>query len=366
MAKRKKDLKKAKRSRSPWPVALLFRLVLIVSALALIISYFSVLINPSIITFPLFFGLYFIPILFVNIALLILGMIRRSGATWITFIVLLPAILFADRFIRWGEPDRGAEGISLKIASYNVGMFDQKKGSDRKATLAGVARYIASEDPSVVCFQEFYIGDTADIKTFFPDYPYYSHRFFRFKSGNLFGNLTLSKYPILSNGRVQFEGGTNLCIYSDIDHYGRTIRIYNTHLESHSISLTSLIMKMTKSDKVSDEIMEVHDKVAGTFKRRSRQVDAIAAHLQASKYPAIICGDFNDTPMSYTYQILSKGRKDTFRESGKGFSATYAFLWPLLRIDYVLHPEGYWSLSHKNPKVRWSDHYPVITEIIVP
>ena len=366
MGRRKKNLNKEKRSRSPWPIAILFRLVLVICASALVISYCSVLINPSIITFPLFFGLYFIPILFINVLLLIFGMIRRSGATWITFLVLLPAILFADRFIRWGEPQRGTEGISLKIVSYNVGLFDQKKGSDRRETLAGVARYISSIDPSVVCLQEFYIKDTADIKTFFPEYPYYTHLFFKFKSGNLFGNLTLSKYPILNSGRVHFESGTNVCIYSDIDHFGRTIRIYNTHLESHSISITSLITKMTKSNKVSDEIMEVHDKVAGTFKRRSRQVDSIAASLQESKYPVIICGDFNDTPMSYTYQILSKGRKDTFRESGKGFSATYAFLWPLLRIDYILHSKEYWSLSHNNPKIRWSDHYPVISEIIVP
>ncbi|EKD32685.1 MAG: endonuclease/exonuclease/phosphatase [uncultured bacterium] len=366
MAKRIKVLKKEKKSRSPWPVALLFRLALVISAIALLISYFSLLINPSITTIPLFFGLYFVPILFVNIVLLVLGMIRRSAATWITFFILLPSVLFADRFIRWGEASRGEEGISLKIMTYNVGMFDQKKGSDRIETLEGVARYVSSEDPSVVCFQEFYTSDTANIKTYFPDYPYINHRMFGLKSGNRFGNLILSKYPILNYGRVPFEGGTNLCIYIDIDHYGRTIRIYNTHLESHSISFTSLIKKMRKSERVSDDIIEVHDKVAGTFKKRSRQVDSLAAHLKSSKYPAIICGDFNDTPMSYTYHILSEGRKDTFRESGRGFSSTYSFLWPLLRIDYIFHPEGYWSLSHKNPKVRWSDHYPVISEIIIP
>ncbi|HON55375.1 MAG TPA: endonuclease/exonuclease/phosphatase family protein, partial [Bacteroidales bacterium] len=89
-------------------------------------------------------------------------------------------------------------------------------------------------------------------------------------------------------------------------------------------------------------------------------------HMSKSEYPAIICGDFNDTPMSYTYHILMKGMKDSFRESGRGFSATYSYLWPMLRIDYILYPEKFWSMSHITQKVPYSDHYPVFSGIIIP
>lgn len=358
--------KKAPTGRSPWPLALLFRLALIVAAGMLALSYLSVFINPSVVSFPLFFGLYFIPILLINILLLILGMFRRSGATWITFFALLPSLLFADMFINWGESKKEEEGLSLKIMTYNVGMFAHPKGLSREEVMKKIAGYAEDNNPDIICFQEFYIKDTGVIRELYENYPHRSCHFYKLKSGSRFGNLTLSRFPIKESGKITFKGSTNLCIYSDIDHYGRDIRIYNTHLESHSISFTSLVKRISNSDKMSDELVEVHDKMANTFKRRSRQVDTIATHSSAGSIPAVICGDFNDTPMSYTYHILSKGREDSFRESGKGMSATYGSLWPMLRIDYILYPDGWWAMSHKTPKISWSDHYPVIAELIIP
>lgn len=368
MAKGRRKAKKKREptGRSPWPFALLFRLVLIIAAGALALSYLSVYINPSLIAFPLFFGLYFIPILIVNLALLAVGMFRRSAASWITFIAILPSLLFADMFVNWGEPGKGSEGLSLKIMTYNVGMFAHQKGVGRESALGSVARFTGENNPDIICFQEFSIRDTAIIKTLFKEYPYRSSHFYRLRSGGRFGNITMSKFPITESGKITFKGSTNLCIYSDVDHFGRMIRIYNTHLESHSISFTSLVKRISNSEKMSEELMDVHDKMANTFKRRSRQVDTIAAHSSASTLPAVICGDFNDTPMSYTYHILSRGRKDSFRESGKGMSATYGSFWPMLRIDYILYPSDWWALGHTTPKVPWSDHYPVIAELLIP
>jgi len=361
MARRRK-----KRKGSPWPVAIIFRLILIVSAVALMMSYVSIFINPTKSVIPLFFGLYFIPIVTLNIIILLLAISRRRSIAWITFIVLLPSVLFADLFVKWGKPEEGKKGNTLLLCTYNVGLFAQETGHSRKDQLSRVAIFIEQEKPSVVCFQEFYAKDTSLIRTKFPSYPYKQSHFFRSSDGGRFGNLTISKYPILSGGKITFKRSTNLCIYSDIDYYGKTIRIFNTHLESHSISFTALIKKMSNSEKVSEEILNVHERLASTFKKRGRQVDTIAARLSESDYPAIICGDFNDTPMSYTYHILMKDRKDSFRESGKGFSASYSYLWPLLRIDYIMYPDYFWSMSHTTMKVSYSDHFPVFSEIIIP
>ena len=78
---------------------------------------------------------------------------------------------------------------------------------------------------------------------------------------------------------------------------------------------------------------------------------------------AFVCGDFNDDPMSYTYSRMKRGRKDSFREAGSGFGATYARMWPLLRIDYIMLPERFEAISHQTPRVEYSDHYPVISTI---
>lgn len=355
-----------RRKRSPWPLALLFRLTIIIAAASLIISYCSVYINPSLTSVPLFFGLYLIPLVIINIAILITGLIRRSGAVWITFFALVPSLLFADMFVRWGEPRKGAEGLSLKICTYNVGTFSQGHNKNAAHNLSGVKEFLNQNNPDILCIQEFYVKDTSEIEGMFPGYTHYHHMLFNTKKGSKFGNITFSKYPILNRNHILFPGGTNHCIYSDIDIHGRVIRIYNTHLESHSISFTALIKKLRESRNVTEEIYEVHGKMAGTFKKRAAQVDTIVNHIKESPFPSVICGDLNDTPMSYTYYKLTSDNKDTFRQSGKGFGATYSMFWPLLRIDYILYPEPIWSLSHKTPRIGYSDHFPVLSELIIP
>ena len=355
-----------RRKRSPWPLALLFRLIVIVSAAALAISYLSVYVNPSVVSFTLFFGLYFIPLVILNLFILLAGIIRRTCAVWITFITLLPAILFAELFVRWGEVTPGNEGTPLKVCTYNVGLFSQGVDNNYEKSFTGIKEFLNTQKADIVCLQEFYIQDTTSIAAHFPQYPYFNYHLFRGRRGWHFGNLTLSKHPITHKGEITFKGSTNLATYTDIDFYGKKIRIYNSHLESHSISFTSLIKKMRESEKVTNEIYEVHDKVAGTFRKRATQVDVILNHSANSQYPAIICGDLNDTPMSYTYHRLVSERKDSFRQSGKGFSATYSLLWPLLRIDYILYPEPFWSKSHTTPRIEYSDHYPVVSELIIP
>ena len=108
-------------------------------------------------------------------------------------------------------------------------------------------------------------------------------------------------------------------------------------------------------------LKETGDKLEASIMRRPEQVDKVLNDIVSSANESIVCGDFNDTPMSYTYNKLMKGRKDSFVEAGRGFGATYDFLWPALRIDYALFPESceiYWNDIQR---VDYSDHYPVRT-----
>ena len=99
--------------------------------------------------------------------------------------------------------------------------------------------------------------------------------------------------------------------------------------------------------------------------RRPKQVDKVFSDIENCPVDAFVCGDFNDNPMSYTYYRMTRGRKDAFVESGHGFGATYADLWPVLRIDYILFPDKYMSVSHRIPRIPFSDHYPVVAEISI-
>lgn len=306
------------------------------------------------------------PLVLLNILLLLIGILRKSGAAWITFFVLLPTLFLGEMFIRFGSYTPGNQGKTLNICSYNVGMFSFQKGVSKPEQMINISNFLTKEDPDVICLQEFFAKDSSKVQSFLPHYPYRHFHLYKVKGGSLFGNLIVSKFPIQNSGAITFKRSTNLCTYADIELYGDKVRIYNTHLESHNISFTSLIKRLSKREEATKELIELHDHIAGTNVRRSYQVDSIVSHSESSEIPSIVCGDFNDTPISYTYNMLSKDRKDSFRESGNGFSATYSVLWPMLRIDYILFPTIWWSAQHRTVKKPYSDHYPIFAEIIIP
>ncbi|MBE6225426.1 MAG: hypothetical protein E7122_09495 [Bacteroidales bacterium] len=360
------------RKRSPLLFGITFRAILLVAAAAMCLSYVAVYVNPAKFSLPLFFGLYFIPIFLLNLFLLIIAILRRSASAWITVVALLPSLLYTELFFKIGHEEKiYTEGIRLKVESYNVGMFSSsKEGFSREECRREIARHIKTESPDIVCLQEFFVEDRTQADTLFVQYPHRHYHLFKAKNGKLFGNIILSKYPMGEKGRISFPGSTNLSIYSDIKHFGRKIRVYNNHLESYNVSFTALAHKFgskenLNTEEITHDIVQTHEKMKGTFIKRSEQVDRILENINSNSKPTIICGDFNDTPMSYTYHTLAKDRKDTFKEAGRGFGATFSTLWPLLRIDYILVPQNAECATHNAQKINLSDHYPVISEIII-
>jgi endonuclease/exonuclease/phosphatase family metal-dependent hydrolase len=90
----------------------------------------------------------------------------------------------------------------------------------------------------------------------------------------------------------------------------------------------------------------------------------MAKHIDVSPYPVIICGDFNDTPVSYTYNKIRGDRLDTFCEAGKGMPSTYRLsVVPFFRIDYILHDKNMKSSAYYVHKLDCSDHYPISSVI---
>ena len=389
------------RRRSPLLFGITFRAILVVAAVAMFLSYLAVYVNPAKFALPLFFGLYFIPILAINLLLLLIALLRRSASAWIAVAALLPALLYTDLFVKIGnreEPQK--EGIEIKIASWNVGMFSSSSGgtSGGSGNAAGtpgrltreecrreIGEFIAGENPHILCLQEFFADDYTQADTLYGQYPYRHYHLFKARNGKLFGNMILSKFPIADKGVLSFRGSTNLSIFADVEHYGRTLRIYNNHLESYDVSFTALAHKfydklneMKKGEgnvspvkeeslggEITRDIVETHGKMKNTFIKRSEQVGRILDDINRNPHQTIICGDFNDTPMSYTYHTLAKNRKDIFREAGSGFGATFIPVWPLLRIDYLLVPQDAECISHTVHKESHSDHYPVTCSVIL-
>lgn len=250
-------------------------------------------------------------------------------------------------------------GISRLAASQS-----SRRGGGNAVCADSVVKFIMAADADIVCLQEVNLPGEYDVARFFEKrFPGYNIGYFMFvtKKGS-YGNVTLSKFPIEGKGRLTFDKSSNLAIFTDLKiGEGSSLRVYNCHFESYNISLARL--KKSVEEKDGEMMWATEEKMKKSIRRRPEQVDKVMSDIEDCTLEAIVTGDFNDNPMSYTYNRLKKGRDDSFVEAGKGFGATYSFLWPFIRIDYILYPSHFTAVSHSVPRVRYSDHYPVIAEI---
>ena len=98
--------------------------------------------------------------------------------------------------------------------------------------------------------------------------------------------------------------------------------------------------------------------------KRAEQAERVAEFLEKSPYKMVVCGDFNDVPLSYTYNLIIANLDDTFSKMAEGFAYTYNTRYKLLRIDNILVSPSVEVVSYEvDNRVDLSDHYPVISRV---
>jgi endonuclease/exonuclease/phosphatase family metal-dependent hydrolase len=108
------------------------------------------------------------------------------------------------------------------------------------------------------------------------------------------------------------------------------------------------------------EIKSISASLRKGFITRSIQAKLVKKNIDSSPYPVLVTGDFNDTPVSYSYRRIRRGLNDSFVTSGYGAGFTYKGNYPANRIDYILYDNELESRSFNILKVKYSDHYPVV------
>jgi endonuclease/exonuclease/phosphatase family metal-dependent hydrolase len=149
-----------------------------------------------------------------------------------------------------------------------------------------------------------------------------------------------------------------MAAYFDIEIRGEVFRFVAAHLESNRISssIYHKLIKVEVDEEYQNYALNFIKQLKNRIERRSDQTKTILEVIENSPYPVIIMGDFNDTPQSFTYQLLRKGRHDAFIEKGNGWGATFLKPVPMLRIDYVLYDPELTCTDYKTIKTIKSDH----------
>lgn len=345
----------------------------IFSATILIIGILAGYISPAELPLLILFGLAFPYFLIINFGFVIFwGILKHRYFLISTLVILLSLPITRDTFQFIPKHSKNSESKTVKVMSYNVRVFDLYNWSKNKITRNKIFQLIRDENPDIACFQE-YFNNTND---YFPVHDSlitnqrfrHAHVYFNVKqtNGHNFGIATYSSYPIVNKKEILFEGTHNLAIISDIKINNDTLRILNCHLESVRF-LAKDYQFMDSLPLLSDQqkkngFLGVTKRLMNASVKRATQADEIYDEIKQSPYPIILCGDFNDTPSSYTYQKISSMLKDSHAYHKMGIGGTYnQFLNPL-RIDYILYSDNIMCHKFKTIKVKYSDHYPVVGE----
>jgi hypothetical protein len=161
--------------------------------------------------------------------------------------------------------------------------------------------------------------------------------------------------------------GTFACM---VDIKGDTVVLINNHLKSNAIT------EKEKDD--YNEALGFHDKnkvkasgrvllsrLSHATVQRAEQTDSLCNLIRKYQhYDMIVCGDMNDTPISYTYQQISNLLNNAYEESGTGLGISFNRKGFPVRIDHIFTSNGLKSArTFVNAKISSSDHRPIITNI---
>lgn len=354
----------------------IFTLISFAFALALLLSAANAYISPAKVKLLAFASFAFPMLWILNLVLFLIWLARKKWQAIFVFTVLVLTFNHWSNVFQWNgrQATETVENRSISIMSFNVRMFDYYNWIGREDVDKDIMSFIHHQSPDILCIQEFFsyngqkkFSQSAIINKL-GKYPYHHIEYAKvWRNGRSFGLATFSKYPITGKDVIKFKNTTNFSIQTDVNVNGTKIRIFNNHLESirfQTQHLNFIDSINYKSDKEWREgISNIVHKMNTAFRVRSTQAEVVAEKIANSPHPVLVCGDFNDTPVSYVYHKIRGSLNDAFVESGKGFSGTYNGPLPSYRIDFIFHSPQFESYGFLRHKENLSDHYPISCRI---
>lgn len=341
----------------------LFILINLLAVTALLLSYLANIINPNFNFYFSFLGLFYPFLLFLNIFFIIYWIFKRPKLIFLSLFAILLGWNNMSKTIQFfNEPDSITEN-SITILNYNVRLFNRYDLNKKESVGDSIFDFIKNSNADIICLQEYDLYKNkiynGNILKKFNYMPYHYIGKYKLK------NAIFSKYKIIQSEKINFGKKTYASgFYNDIVIENDTIRFFTIHLESNRLYKNEYMI--LEEDKNIKKVKGIFRKLKRANQKRALQAVILEEYINNSPYPVIICGDFNDTPVSYTYSKIKGKLKDAFIEKGSGLGISYNQKFSFLRIDYILHDKTFKTLDFNTIQVPYSDHYPIVSKLQLP
>lgn len=329
-----------------------------------------------------FIGLLTLSLPYILIILLIFFFWWLFGKK-IWMLISLSAIAFCFNAIQNFLPLRFSAAFKekkvndIRVMDWNVKYFnilEYKTHPEKKEEMMDLVR---KYQPDIACFQEMVGGDDDKAINYvgnfkrelqFSNYYYSYDNNLNFDNGHHFGIIIFSKFPIINKQTISPlpTAYNSIFQYVDVIVQSDTVRIFNIHLQSLSLSAENLKYidnPIKNKDTVLSESRSIMSKLKNGFVKRWVQANRVKEELDKSPYPVIVCGDFNDVPNSYAYSKVGDGLQNAFVKKGVGFGRTYSGISPTLRIDNIFADKNFTIEQFTRIPKKLSDHFPIIADI---
>lgn len=257
----------------------------------------------------------------------------------------------------------------IKVLTYNVMGFAYKDHSKKSPNR--IVEYIANSDADIVCLQEYAVSKsekfltTQKLVNALSMYRYHSIIPIG-SSGSLdFSIAVFSKYPLSNSRKIKYDTEFNGSSIHEVNVDGKKLTLINNHLESFKLTMEdrsrySAFIKNINTETFDEIKGAIEQKLGPAFLIRAKQAETVAWEIEKVKTDyLLVCGDFNDTPVSYAHRTIQGNLVDAYAASGRGVGVTYNRNLFWFRIDHILHTSNMKSLNCTVDKVRYSDHYPL-------
>ena len=352
---------------------LAMRVVSVIVYVATIIAAFGGRINPDYLTFPSLLCLAFPFLAILSIILIIFWALCRKiffcGYGILTIVICLTPL--SDAFPLGSPRSPEKEGEIFKIISWNVIHGRDLREPEYPGNRA--LEFMIDSKADIICLTEL-LGfnqkeipnlTTGLLDSLFAAYPY--------KAGLKNTDIKLiSKYPVKRLEKISYNNDGN-CRFDFflVNFPTNQLVVAMVHLYSYGLSeeerqvVTDINSMETAKTSIDEFKGSIRQKLRSAFRNRAEDARKLRAEIDEipEDTPLIVCGDFNDVPASWTYNIVrGADLRDAYAETNFGPAVTYNLHAFYFHIDQMLYRGPLTALDLTVGKINTSDHYPLIGE----
>lgn len=309
-------------------------------------------------------GLAFPLFLAINMAFLVFWLFFKPRMIFIPLAGFAACIAPIRIYLPISKTQEVPEG-ALMVMSYNVKAFNGTGSEPHADNLESILQYIKRHKPDILCLQEDMGGNRDTRQRLDSIFPHADTLNIGSPMRNAIG--IYSRFAIIRRERIEYPSDGNGSAAYYLKTGTDTVIVINNHFESTHIPIEhrQAYKKILKGDMQQDTARRESKKLirmlAEANQKRAPQADAVARYIDShSQYPIILCGDFNDSPISYTHRTLAERLTDCYAATGCGIGLSYNQKGFFVRIDNIMCSRRFSPYNCKvDNSIAASDHYPI-------